>query len=307
MDFRQLRYFMAVAETLSFSRAAQRLHISQPPLSQQIKLLEEDLGVILFARTRRSVALTHAGRLFMAQASRILEQYQTARELCAMSAEGIVGRLRLAFTASVPVFEGFPRILQGFRQAYPRIELDLQHLSTGEQLQALADGRIDVGFLRPSPDFQTPQGLLVDDLWQDELVVAMAASHPMAGTPEPLALAALAGQPFVLQPQSSGCGLSGHIAMLTARAGFAPNIVQQARETSTMLALVAADLGISIVPDTYVDVKPPGVAFRRLGDAGRGSRIVIARSAGDTGPSLSRFLAHAMAQTATRDAPALTA
>lgn len=154
MDFRQLNYFVAVAQALSFSRAARTLHISQPPLSQQIKLLERDLGVQLFDRTRRAVELTHAGSLFYEQAVAILEQYASAKELCAWSADGRAGKLRIAFTASVPIFEAFPRLIHSFHAAYPRIEMDLLHMSTGEQLLALNNKQIDVGFLRPSLNFR---------------------------------------------------------------------------------------------------------------------------------------------------------
>src|SRR5690606_20890164 len=174
MDFRQLNYFVAVAQTLSFSKAAQRLHTSQPPLSQQIKLLEQDLNVQLFDRTRRSVALTHAGRLFYREALAILERYAGAKELCAWTLDGKVGKLRLAFTASVPLFEDFPRLIQGFTNLYPGIEIDLRHMSTGEQIIALNDNEIDIGFLRPALNFQPPRSIQTMDLWQDELVLVTA-------------------------------------------------------------------------------------------------------------------------------------
>ncbi|MET1114903.1 MAG: LysR family transcriptional regulator [Comamonas sp.] len=265
MDLRRLNYFMAVAQELNFSRAAERLHISQPPLSQQIQALEAELGVVLFERSRRSVALTQAGRVFYGHACRITEHYALAKRQAQMAHSGVAGRIRLAFTASVPLFPTFPQLLQGFRQAYPHIEVVLRHLSTGEQLEALLQGEIDVGLLRPSPHLRTPEALRSSELWRDELVVAIAASHPLAGQDmAPIALDALAGEAFVLQPQTLGCGLSEHIALLTSRAGFTPQIAQESSETATTLALVAANLGVSIVPSTYRCIRPGGVHFRPL-------------------------------------------
>lgn len=293
MDFRRLRYFVAVAETLSFSRAAEQLHISQPPLSQQIKLLEEDLGVLLFERTRRVVRLTEAGNLFYRQAIDILQRYAEAREVCALSRDGRAGKLRLAFTASVPMFEAFPRLLHAFRQSYPRIDIDLRHLSTGEQLQALQANEIDIGFLRPSSSFRSPSSMEVMELWRDELVLAVASDHQLARPDARPTLLDLADEDFILFPQALGCGLFEHITTLTTQAGFAPRIVQEARENSTTLALVAAGLGISIVPSIYAGTKPPGVVFIPLEDANTQSRIIMATTHGQANASIRLFTQHA--------------
>ncbi len=293
MDFRQLNYFVAVAQELSFSRAAERLHISQPPLSQQIKLLEQDLGVQLFRRTRRTVNLTDAGSMFLEQATTILRQYATARELCALSVDGRAGKLRIAFTASVPIFEQFPRLIQAFRKACPNVEMDLLHLSTGEQLLALNSGDVDIGFLRPSLNFRAPPAILAQNLWHDELMLAVAADHRLADPSLDIGMADLAREDFILFPKALGCGLFEHIATLTAAAGFAPRIVQQVRENSTTLALVAAGLGISIVPGTYTHTQPPGVVFRRMRDAGMNSRIILATARHCDNASVPRFLQHA--------------
>jgi len=293
MDFRQLRYFTTVAETLNFSRAAERLHISQPPLSQQIKLLEEDLGVTLFERTRRVVKLTHAGELFYRQAQEILLRYAEARELCTWALDGRAGKLRIAFTASVPMFEAFPRLLQTFRQAYPRIDIDLHHMSTGEQLQALNAGEIDIGFLRPSSVFHPPMTIDVVNLWQDELVLAVATDHPLAQADSCPELRELSDEDFILFPQALGCGLFEHITTLTAQAGFSPRIVQEVRENSTTLALVAANLGISIVPSIYAGTRPPGVIFKRITGAQTESRILMASACSHANASVPIFIEHA--------------
>lgn len=273
MDLRRLTCFLAVADELNFSRAAQRLHMSQPPLSQQIRLLEQEMGAQLFERSRRAVTLTPAGLLLQEKARQIVELHQQAGELCRMAAHGLAGRLRIAFTASVPLFDGFSAMLRDFRTRYPEVELDLQHMTTGEQIAALTAGQIDIGFMRPSPAFRIPVPIREQTLWRDELMLALPARQ--AADSQPVALSALADQPFVLHPSVLGGGLHEHILALCSEAGFVPRIAQPARETSTMLALVAAGLGLSIVPSVYERICPPGVVLQPLADAARHSRIAM--------------------------------
>ena len=273
MDLRRLTCFLAVADELNFSRAAQRLHMSQPPLSQQIRLLEQEMGAQLFERSRRAVTLTPAGLLLQEKARQIVELHQQAGELCRMAAHGLAGRLRLAFTASVPLFDEFSAMLRDFRTRYPEVELDLQHMTTGEQIAALTAGQIDIGFMRPSPAFRIPVPIREQTLWRDELMLALPARQ--AADSQPVALSALADQPFVLHPTVLGGGLHEHILALCSEAGFVPRIAQPARETSTMLALVAAGLGLSIVPSVYERICPPGVVLQPLADAARHSRIAM--------------------------------
>ena len=273
MDLRRLTCFLAVADELNFSRAAQRLHMSQPPLSQQIRLLEQEMGVQLFERSRRAVTLTPAGLLLQEKAMQIVELHQQAGELCRMAAHGLAGRLRIAFTASVPLFDEFSAMLRDFRTRYPEVELDLQHMTTGEQIAALTAGQIDIGFMRPSPAFRIPVPIREQTLWRDELMLALPARQ--AADSLPVALSGLADQPFVLHPTVLGGGLHEHILALCSEAGFVPRIAQPARETSTMLALVAAGLGLSIVPSVYERICPPGVVLQPLADAARHSRIAM--------------------------------
>ena len=273
MDLRRLTCFLAVADELNFSRAAQRLHMSQPPLSQQIRLLEQEMGAQLFERSRRAVTLTPAGLLLQEKARQIVELHQQAGELCRMAAHGLAGRLRIAFTASVPLFDAFSAMLRDFRTRYPEVELDLQHMTTGEQIAALTAGQIDIGFMRPSPAFRIPVPIREQTLWRDELMLALPAKQ--AADSQLVALSALADQPFVLHPSVLGGGLHEHILALCSEAGFVPRIAQPARETSTMLALVAAGLGLSIVPSVYERICPPGVVLQPLADAARHSRIAM--------------------------------
>ncbi len=294
MDFRQLRYFIAVAEELSFSAAARRLHISQPPLSLQIKAMEEELGAQLLRRDNRNMELTEAGALLLEEARRALAHLDRAGEVVRQAVRGEAGEIRIAFTASVPMFDAFPAILRDFRERHPAVIADLSHLSTAQQLRALADKSIDVGFLRPSPLFFPPAGIKVHELWRDRLVAVLPGTHALAEGDEPIAVEALAREAFILFPRGLGCGLFEHVGTLASRAGFGPRIRQEAREGTTIIGLIAAGMGVSILPETYVKTGIPGVAYRPLATAEAASRIAMAYRADDDAPLLQRFVATAV-------------
>ncbi|OZI18506.1 LysR family transcriptional regulator [Bordetella genomosp. 9] len=289
MDFRQLRYFVAVAEELSFSAAARRLHVSQPPLSMQVKSLEDELGATLLHRTKRRVELTEAGTLFLEQARRALQHLERAGDVVRQALQGEAGEIRIAFTASVPMFEAFPRIVQEFRSRHPGARADLLHMSTGQQLQALADRSIDVGFLRPSILFCPPPDIRVLTLWSDRLMAALPAGHKLARGDGPLPMAALSGESFILFPRGLGCGLFEHVGVLASRAGFALQIGQEAREGATIVGLVAAGMGVSVLPETYAKTGIPGVVYRPLDTPDASSQILLAHRVGDETPLLARF------------------
>ncbi|OZI60391.1 LysR substrate-binding domain-containing protein [Bordetella genomosp. 11] len=289
MDFRQLRYFVAVAEELSFSAAARRLHVSQPPLSMQVKSLEDELGATLLHRTKRRVELTEAGTLFLDQARRALQHLERAGDVVRQAMQGEAGEIRIAFTASVPMFDAFPRIVQAFRSSHPSAKADLLHMSTGQQLQALADRSIDVGFLRPSILFCPPPDVRVLTLWGDRLMAALPAGHRLARQDTPVSMAALSGESFILFPRGLGCGLFEHVSVLASRAGFALQIGQEAREGATIVGLVAAGMGISILPETYAKTGIPGVVYRPLDTPDAGSQILLAHRKENDTPLLARF------------------
>lgn len=293
MDIRQLRYFVAVAEELNFSQAARRLHMSQPPLSQQIKAVEEELGTVLLERNRRRVRLTEPGRLFLDHARSILAQLEDAGDAVRRAARGEAGELRIAFTSSVPMFEPFPRFIQAFRERFPGVRVEMGHMSSGAQLQAIADRRIDAGFLRPSHQFAAGPDIEVRSIWEDELTAVLPTAHRLARTRGAVKMTDLAEEPFVLFPRGVGCGLSDHVMGLCNQAGFAPRVAQEAREGVTILALIAAGTGISILPDTYRNASIPGVVHRPLATTASKSRLLLAWRAADKGPLLARFLAMA--------------
>jgi DNA-binding transcriptional LysR family regulator len=308
MDIRQLRYFVAVAEELNFSQAARRLHMSQPPLSQQIKAVEEELGTVLLERNRRRVRLTEPGRLFLVQARSILAQLDDAGNEVRRAALGEAGEIRMAFTGSVPMFEPFPRFVQAFRERFPGVRVEMAHMSSGAQLQAITDRRIDVGFLRPSHQFAPGPDIKVRSIWEDGLMAVLPAAHRLARTRAAVRVEDLADEPFILFPRGIGCGLYDHVMGLCSQAGFAPRLAQEAREGVTILALIAAGTGISILPDTYRNASIPGVVHRPLANTESKSRLLLAWRAADRAPILDRFLAMAQswpgfespARTATR-------
>lgn len=291
MDFRQLRYFVAVAEELSFSRAADRLNVSQPPLSMQIKALEDQLGAQLFARNKRSVALTHAGRILLEQARGALAQLDRAADLTRRAGRGEAGRLALGFTASVPMHKWFPDLLRRFRAAHPEVAVDARLLSTGEQLDAIGKGLLDVGIVRPSHWFKPAAGLSAQCLWQDEIYVFLPDDHLLAHSNGPISVAALADERFITFGSNIGCGLSEHLDMLCSEAGFRPRIVQEVGAASAILGLVAAGVGIAMLPACQMLNGIEGVVGRALASQNTTSNLLLAYRRPEISPLLARFLA----------------
>ena len=292
MDFRQLRYFVAVAEALSFSEAARRLHVSQPPLSVQIKALEEELGSALLERSRHHVALTPAGELFLDKARAALANLDQAREVVKQVASGEAGEIRVGFTASVPMQDMFPRAVHAFREAHRNAKLELVHMSTGQQLQQLENGEIDIAFLRPSPQFRPPASIAVREVLADRLVAVVPVAHPLAARPQEIDISALSGERFLLFPRGLGCGLFDHATTLCNRAGFAPNVAQEAREATTIIGLVASGAGISVLPQIYARTGIPGVAYLPIAGPDAASRILMAHRAEALSPIMKRFVGY---------------
>lgn len=292
MDFRQLRYFVAVAEALSFSEAARRLHVSQPPLSVQIKALEEELGSALLERSRHHVALTPAGELFLDKARAALANLDQAREVVKQVASGEAGEIRVGFTASVPMQDMFPRAVHAFREAHRNAKLELVHMSTGQQLQQLENGEIDIAFLRPSPQFRPPASIAVREVLADRLVAVVPVAHPLAAGVQEIDISALSGERFLLFPRGLGCGLFDHATTLCNRAGFAPNVAQEAREATTIIGLVASGAGTSVLPQIYARTGIPGVVYLPIAGPDAASRILMAHRAEALSPIMKRFVGY---------------
>ncbi|MEB4616236.1 LysR substrate-binding domain-containing protein, partial [Leucobacter sp. M11] len=260
MDLTKLRYFVAVAEEQHFGRAATRLHMTQPPLSQQIKLLEHELQAQLFVRTTRRVELTPAGELLLARGRLLLREATTLVSDVGLMGQGVSGVLRVGFCGSV-AYQRMPAIIARARRELPSVQLSLQgEMLTPEMVLALEEERLDVAVLRPPTESVQ---LRLTLLAHDRLVIALPEDSPLASTGV-VSLASIRGEPVVSYPVTSATALT--IAEACAKLGFQPSIVQEATETSTVLALVAGGTGIALIPVPRGALSMPGLVFRELDD-----------------------------------------
>ena len=288
MELRHLRYFVTVAEELHFTRAAERLHIGQPPLSMQIRDLEAELGVALFERSKRRVALTEAGERFLVRARAILDDAAAATEEARRAARGELGRLRIGFTSSLPYSTTLPDLLYAYRRRYPDVELQLTEMFTDAQLAALARGRLDVGLVRHVGG-PVPGGIKVREIGRDPLRLVINVTHRLAGRSS-ICFAELADEAFITFPPGAGTGLPALLAQLGRRAGFEPRIVQTAREATTQIGLVAAGLGLALLPAPLECVHIPRVRYLPIDDEGAHFALSVAARETDARPLLAGFL-----------------
>jgi len=261
MELRHLRYFVAVAEELNFTRAAERLHIAQPPLSQQIRQLEDELGVALFHRTKHSVRLTDPGRAVLEEARRTLAQAERVAVTARRSAQGLAGDLNVGFSSSAP-HAMLPEILRAFRARFPQVSLKLHELSTEQQMRLLAAGTLDVGFVRLP--VENPSGsLTVRPVLREALILALPKGHRLERQ-RTVSVPSLAKEPFILVPRHVAPGLYDQIDNMCRRAGFKPRVVQEALQVQTMISLVSAGLGIAVVPASLQSLHLKRVVYRPL-------------------------------------------
>lgn len=278
MELRHLRYFIAVAEELHFGRAAQQLGISQPPLSQQIQALEQELGARLFERTNRRVALSEAGRLFLDEARQVLAQVDKAADVARRAQLGELGEMKIGFTSSAPFTSRIPQAIHAFRQRFPAVHLHLTEMSSREVVDAVFDESIEVGLMRPLP---VPEGLAVTELFREPLVAVLNASHPLAACGDGgVQMADLAQEPFVFFPRSYGSGLYAQLMELARQAGFSPHFAQEAGEALTIIGLVSAGLGVSVLPASFQRIRIDGVVYRTLLDPQATSAVWLVRREG---------------------------
>ncbi|SMF30127.1 MULTISPECIES: LysR family transcriptional regulator [unclassified Pseudomonas] len=288
MELRHLRYFIAVAEELHFGRAAQVLGISQPPLSQQIQALEQEVGARLFERTNRRVELSEAGRLFLHEARLVLAQVDKAADVARRAQLGELGELKIGFTSSAPFNSTIPQAIFAFRQAFPAVHLNLQEMSSTEVAESLVDESIQVGLMRPLP---LPDSLSVIELMREPLVAVLNADHPLVeGSERGLHLAQLAEEPFVFFPRTYGSGLYAQLLNLARDAGFSPHFAQEAGEAMTIIGLVAAGLGVSVLPASYQRIRIDGVVYRTLLDQEAVTAVWLVQRKGAQTPMAKAFV-----------------
>ena len=290
IELRHLRYFLVVAEELHFSRAAERLGLSQPPLSQQIRQLESCLGAALFTRSRRRVELTEAGRVLYPLAQDILRRMAGAIDQVHRVVNGEIGELRIGFTRSTALSAKLPRSVRRLRQLYPDLQLLLQEMNSLQQVDALEDGRLDVGIMRHAP---LPPSLTASHLLDDPLVAVLRADDPAVRDhplDQALDLRQLAKRHFIMFARSVGAGIHDDVQQLCQRAGFQPLIIQEAGESNTILALVAAGLGVSILPASYARISTEELRFVAIDDPASRSGIHIVHRREHRMPMVTRLV-----------------
>lgn len=289
MEIRALRYFAAVAETGHMTRAAEQLGIQQPPLSQQIKGLERELGVALFRRHPRGMALTDAGRQFQAEALRMLQDMETVKQRMARVAKGQEGVLSVGFTSSAAAHRFMPDALRAFRRSHPGVELRLRENNAAELTEALAAGRLHCGLLRV-PVAQ-PGGLRFETLLREPVLAAMSRDHRFAGAGEtaaPLSLAQLCEEDLILVRRPGAPGLYADLLTLCNAQGLRPRVVAEVDRMMTNLNLVAAGVGLSVVPASMGGVHPHAIRYGPLAGSERldAPLTLVSREEEDNLPAL---------------------
>jgi len=284
MELRHLRYFVTVAEELHFSRAAARLHMAQPPLSQQIRRLEEEIGVTLFTRTRRRVELTAAGREFLREAQTLLELSHQAVRTAQRASRGEIGRLAIGFVASADL-DVLPRVLRVWHRRFPQVEIVLHGLLPAPQIEALREGRIQVGFLRLPVD---EAGVVVERIQREPLVAVLPARHRLAQRAR-VRLSDLAGEPMVLFPRELAPGYYDLYVGACRQAGFTPRVAHEALGIQTNLGLVAAGLGFTLLPSAIRNLRRSGVVYRPLAPPTPQTDMALAYLREQSSPVLKAF------------------
>lgn len=287
MDLRQMRYFLALAEERNFGRAAERLHMAQPPLTRQIRALEDELGTPLFIRTPKGVELTEAGQTLLDEVPNLLRLAQRARDRTRLAGQGLSGRLEVGIFGS-GVLDVIPRLLARFHADRPEVKIELLNLGKAQQLEALRERRISVGFNRlvaPSDD------LVVETVLRERLVVALPESHPLCAREE-LRIADMDDLPLILYPKAPLRGLAQEVEAAFRAEGARLRVEQEVEDVLTSVALVASGFGLCVTTASTASLRLPGVSYRPLRcDVLRDIELSCLYRRDDPSPILAAFLA----------------
>lgn len=286
MELRHLRYFIAVAEELNFSRAAEKLGMSQPPVSQQLKQLERELGVELFRRMPRGVQLTRHGEVLWTAARRLTHDVEQFQALAEQLKEGKEGVLRLGVVGTA-LLGSLPALVRHARKEMPRVAFQVKEIESGDQWAAFLEHRIDIGVLRPP---MAAENLSYMDLTKERFVATVSSDHRLADSPS-ISAVALREDPFILFPRRLGTGLYDSVVEVCLEAGFLPQIVHETERMQTVIGLVAAGEGVSIVPQCVTRMQFPGVEYLELAGTAVLSTLSLAWRSESMTPVLDRFLA----------------
>ena len=288
LELRHLRYFVAVAEELHFSRAAKRLHMAQPPLSQQIRKLEQHIGHPLFTRNSRTVTLTQAGEALLERSRYILRRLDDDLETVRRVGRGEIGTLTVGFIGSA-MLTVLPALISSYRKRFEKVDLRLRELTTSSLVEAIRQGAVDLGFLR---DAGPTEGLVVENMLAERFVIALAKRHRLAGRKK-ISLADLKEEPLILFARELGPLAWDKTIALCETSGIRPAIVQDAPEWLTVLRLVSSGLGFSIAPACVATIQTPGVVCRELTKCPIVTNIELARRTDHLNPIMEAFLAEA--------------
>ncbi|WP_340084330.1 LysR family transcriptional regulator [Siminovitchia sp. FSL H7-0308] len=285
IETRHLVYFKTVAEHLNFTKAAKHLNISQPPLSYQIKQLEELLGVPLFHRTNRKVELTDAGKYFYEVTIKTLHNLDNHIDHVRKIGKGEIGSLRIGFGGSV-IYDILPKIIRSIRQRYSELKLTVQQLTTFQQVNALKNGEIDIGILVPPIN---EESINILPIRKEEFIVCLNKNHPLSSRKEPLAVQLFSNEDVIMTPHYAGIGYYESVINLCKRGGFTPHVAQTAQEQLTIVSLVASGLGVAFVPLSTANIYHENVVYRTLQEKVY-KETAIAWNKGDVTPSVELFL-----------------
>ena len=281
IELRHLRYFVVVADELHFGRAARRLHMSQPPLSMQIRALEDLIGTPLFDRTQRRVSLTKAGEVLAREARQILDKTQAAVLAARRASRGELGELVVGFVSTAD-YNVLPPLLRRFREHAPGVRLTLREATTDVQIEAVASGRLDVGFEHPELDYRP--------VHREPLVLALPERHRLAQRAGEVRLRDVAEDAFVLFPRPYSPGLYDDVVSFCRSVGFSPRVEQEAVQMQTIISLVSAEVGVALIPASLMNLGRTGVVYRPLAESGPLTELGVVWRRNDPLATLRLFL-----------------
>ena len=290
IELRHLRYFVMTAEEMNFGRAAERLGIAQPGLSQQIKALEAIVGTPLFDRTRRSVQLTLAGELFAVEARKTIAQSEMALLAARQAGRGEVGRIAIGYVGSAAYTGMLTKILNKYRDTYPNVKLEISEMEMMQQLAQIDEGQLDIGFIRPP--VKLPVGVTCVQVLQERLLLAMPATHQLASR-ERVSLAAFSGDTFIIPRHPPDVSFNKYTTQACQAAGFFPQFGPQGRDFVTITSMVSIGLGVALVPQSVKCIQVPGVRFKQIAGPAVFGELAVAFRRNEPSPAARAFAQHA--------------
>ncbi|WP_445486695.1 acetoin biosynthesis transcriptional regulator AlsR [Niallia sp. 03133] len=289
MELRHLQYFITVAEELHFGRAAVRLNMTQPPLSQQIKQLEEELGFPLFHRSNRAVELTTAGNVFLSQVRSVLNQLDRAIDHARHTARGELGKIVIGFVGTAS-YEILPPAISEFRSIYPSVEIELRQLSKPDQVKALVNGDIDIGFLHPPVESKE---LISRSIKKSRCIFAVPKKHPLADKPA-ISIKDIKNEPIISLSKEAWSTLYTNFIRLCENHGFSPNIVQESTEYQMVIGLVTAGIGIAVVPHSAKRLFNLDVVYKKIDQDDLMAEWIISYKKENQNPALFHLVHHVL-------------